>query len=184
MGFLGSVLPLGFDVSLASTKARAAFLAAQEFTFSFARGFGGSAAVLNFIEQQFAGDETVHTLLPRVLTFHLNARGPVHEHDAGGNFVHVLPAVTAGADEGFFNVGFAHAECGHALCKLIFFLQADRKRAHGFSVMNNLAGGNREVERGCARSISRSGLKMLRLFCDPAAILSESATGDKHARLC
>jgi len=115
MGFFHGVLPLGFDITFPRAKARTALLAAQEFTFSATRSLGGTATVLDFVEQQLAGDEAVHALLPRVLALYLNASGPVYEHDAGGNLVHVLSTVTAGADEGFLNVRFTHAERSHAL---------------------------------------------------------------------
>jgi len=56
------------------------------------------------------------------LAFDLQAAWAMEQHYAGGYLVNVLTAMTAGADEGFFDVGFAHAQGSHALCKLCFFV--------------------------------------------------------------
>ncbi len=58
----------------------------------------------------------------------------MHQLDAGGNFVHILPAMPAGADKTFLDVRLPHAERGHALRKLAGFFKADgamRSRFHG-----------------------------------------------------
>lgn len=87
--------------------------------------FSGGALLahgLEFVEQQFAGEETVESLLAGLLTFDLNSTGTVQEHHAGSNLVDVLTAVTTGTDEGLFDVRFTDAEGGHALSKLRFFV--------------------------------------------------------------
>jgi hypothetical protein len=38
--------------------------------------------------------------------------------------------VAAGADKGFFDIGFVHAQRGHALGKLGLLFRADRECAH------------------------------------------------------
>jgi predicted Zn-dependent protease with MMP-like domain len=70
----------------------------------------------------------------------------MEQHHAGGNFVHVLPAVAAGADKGFFDLGFAHAERGHALRELFFFFEADGKCAHAVDCSGSLRASQSVVE--------------------------------------
>lgn len=85
---------------------------------------------LDFFDQQAPRDEAVQSLLARLLAFNLNARRPVEQHYASGGFVHVLAAVTAGPNEGFLEVAFAHACRSHELGKLLFSFWTDGKRAH------------------------------------------------------
>ena len=84
----------------------------------------------NFVEQQAAREETIHPLLARRLAFHLHAGRPMHQHDARGNLVHILPTVAAGADKRFLDVRLAYGERGHARGELVFFFEADGKRTH------------------------------------------------------
>ena len=107
-----------------------AFLAADFFDFGAARGDETVFPFFNLVEQQATRDEAVHSLLARCLAFHLHAGRTMEQHDAGGNFVDVLPAVAAGADERFLDVRLAHAERGHALREMVFFFEADRECAH------------------------------------------------------
>ena len=93
----------------------------------------------DLVEQKPAGEKAVESLLTRGLAFDLKTRGPVEQHDASGSLVDVLAAVAAGTDKCFFNVGFAHAERGHALRELGFLLRADRECAHGASVAGGRA---------------------------------------------
>ena len=85
---------------------------------------------LDFIEQQTPRDETIQSLLTRRLTFHLHTSRTMNQHDARGNLVHILAAVTTGAHKTFFDVRLAHAKRRHALRELIFFFNTDGKYAH------------------------------------------------------
>lgn len=107
-----------------------AFLAAEFFDLRPLRGQPVLPLLLDLVEQQPARDVTIHPLLPGILAFDLNARRPMQQHDAGGNLVHVLPAVPAAADKRFLNVHLAHAQRGHALRKLVFLFETDGERAH------------------------------------------------------
>lgn len=115
------------------------FLPPDFFDLGALRGNETVFPFFNFIEQQSARDETIQSLLARRLTFDLQAGRPMQEHDAGGNFVHVLSAVAAGADERLFDVRLAHAERGHARSELIFLFETDRKRAHEFFLLRRRA---------------------------------------------
>ena len=92
-----------------------AFLAPDFFNLVALRGDKAVFLFLNLVEQQAACNETIHSLLAGFLTFHRHASRTVEQHDAGGNFVHVLSAMPAGADKGFLDVRLAHTERGHAL---------------------------------------------------------------------
>ena len=114
-GFAGEHAFFGAGAALA--------LLAAGFFDAGALGIGAFAADgFDFIEQQFPSEEAVHALLARFLAFDLNAAGAMEEHHTGGDFVDVLPAVAAGAHEGFFNITLAYAESGHALGQLIFLV--------------------------------------------------------------
>ena len=104
-----------------------AFLAANLYNLGASRCDKAVLERLDLVEQQSAGDEAVEALLPRGLTFHLHAGWPVQQHHAGGGLVDVLPAMATGADERLFNVGFAHAQRGHAPGKLGFLFETDRE---------------------------------------------------------
>ena len=54
----------------------------------------------------------------------------MQQHHAGGRLVDVLAAMAAGADKGFLQIGFAHAQGRHAPGELGLFFRADGKRAH------------------------------------------------------
>ena len=70
---------------------------------------------LDFVQEQAASNKSIEALLAGGLGFDLQTCRAMKEHDAGGGFVDVLAAMAAGADEGFFEVGLAHPESGHAL---------------------------------------------------------------------
>jgi len=126
-GFLGQY---SFFRAMAAT----AFLAAHLFN---PGAFGGEAFFshrLNFVEQEFAGEKAVETLLASFLAFDLHASRTMKQHDARGYFIDVLAAMTAGADECFFNIRFAHAEGSHPLGKLCLFIGCRLKGAHLGSV--------------------------------------------------
>jgi len=123
MGFIGEHAGLRAAGALA-------FLTADALNLIALRGHVAFLFFLDLIEQQAAGDEAVESLLARLLAFHLQARGPMHQHHARGSLVDVLPAMAAGTDEGFVDVGLAHAQRGHALGELGLFFQADGKGAH------------------------------------------------------
>ncbi len=86
---------------------------------------------LDLVQQKPAGEKAVESLMTRGLAFDLKTRRTMEQHHAGGGLVDVLAAVTAGADKRLVDVGFAHAERGHALRELGFLLRADGKRTHG-----------------------------------------------------
>lgn len=133
--FLGGVMGLVGEHPLLGAAAATAFLAAYLLN---AVALGGDVAVLerfNLVEQQAAGQEAVESLLAGSLAFDLQAGRTVEQHDAGGGLVDVLAAMSAGADKGFFDVGLAHAQCGHALGQLGFFVGADGERVHGGKIM-------------------------------------------------
>lgn len=102
--------------------AAGAFLASDFFDPGALGGGAFFAEGFNFIDKQLASEKAVETLLASFLAFDLNAGRTMEEHNAGGDFVDVLSAVTTGADEGLFNVGFADAEGHHALGELRFFV--------------------------------------------------------------
>ena len=89
---------------------------------------------LNLIEQQSPRDITIQSLLARLLAFDLYPRRAMNQHHASGRLVDVLPAMSARTHKRFVNVRFTHAQRRHALRKLIFFFQADRKCTHVFIV--------------------------------------------------
>ena len=68
------------------------------------------------------------------LAFDLEAGRTMEQHHAGGHLVNVLSAMSAGTDEGFFDVGFADSQSSHALCKLCFFVARNLEGAHGARV--------------------------------------------------
>ncbi len=134
MGFIGEHSGFG-------AAAAAAFLASD---FLGLGALGGDEAPLlhfNFIEQQSAGQEAVETLLAGGLAFDLQAGRAMEQHDAGGGLVNVLAAVSARADKGFFDVGIADAQCGHALGELGLFVGADGERVHRRRVADETGSG-------------------------------------------
>ena len=84
----------------------------------------------DLVEQKTAGKKAVESLLTRGLAFDLKTRWAVQQHHASGGLVDVLAAVSAGTDKCLVDVGFAHAERGHALGELGFLFRADREHAH------------------------------------------------------
>ena len=73
---------------------------------------------LNLVEQQFSCDESIQSLLSRLLTFDLCASRPVQQHYARSDLVDILSAMTAGADEGFFDVSLLYTQSRHTLREL------------------------------------------------------------------
>ena len=119
----------------------AAFLSSDFFNFSALRGDEAVFLFLDFVEQQPAGEEAVEGLLTGGLAFDLHAGGPVQQHHARGDLVHVLAAVAAGAHEGFLNVRLAHVQGGHALRELAGFFGTDGMEAHaGVAVRSGRVG--------------------------------------------
>jgi hypothetical protein len=64
------------------------------------------------------------------------------QHDAGGGFVNVLPAVPSRPDERFFDLAFAHPELSHALGHLRPFIIRDRIRIHAAKLITAGFRGN------------------------------------------
>lgn len=81
------------------------------------------AAELDFVQQQATGQDPVASLMAGLLAFHLNARGPMNEHDARGSLIDVLPTMPSGPNKRFLNVLFADAEGRHALAKFVIALE-------------------------------------------------------------
>ena len=132
--FFRRVVMLVVEHALFGAAAATTFLPAD---FLDAGALGIHVAFLegfDLVEQEPAGEKAVESLLARGLAFDLKTRWPVEQHHAGGGLVDVLAAVSAGTDKRLVDVGFAHAERGHALGELDFLLRADRERAHGVSV--------------------------------------------------
>ena len=113
--------------SLLGATAAATLLSADSFDCRSLRGHKAVPELFDFIQQQASGEETVKPLLARALAFDLEASGPMKQHDARGCFIHVLPAMPARADEGFFQVSLLHPQGSHPLGQLGFLLQADGK---------------------------------------------------------
>ena len=129
--FLGGVLGFIIEHPGFGAPGTFTFLAPDFFNFGALGGHKAIFTFFNLVEQQSARDVAIQTLLAGFLALHSHAGRTVGEHDAGGNFVHVLPAMPAGADERFLDIGFAHAQCRHALRELCGLFKADRKCAHG-----------------------------------------------------
>ncbi len=110
-----------------------AFLTADFLDLGPLRGHEAVPFLLNLVEQQPARNETIHPLLARFLALHRHAGRLMYEQDAGGNFIHILSAMPAGADKTFLDVRLPHAERNHALRQLVCFIKADGQRAHGFT---------------------------------------------------
>ena len=97
---------------------------------SFAGSCCCGAAVFDFLNEKFAREEAIHTLLTGFLTLDLNPGGTVEQHHAGGIFVHVLAAVAAGPDELFLEIQLPHTEFVEAAIQFRFLVRRDRVRAH------------------------------------------------------
>jgi len=142
--FLRGIMRFVSEDALLGGAAASAFLAATFLDSGTLCCDTAFLAGFDFIEQQLAGEETVDPLLARLLALDLQASRAMEQHDARGSLVDVLATMAAGAHEGFFDVGVAHAKGGHALRELIFFFQADRKCAHGSSVAKRQKSSNRQ----------------------------------------
>ena len=99
----------------------------------------------DLVEQEPAREIAIEPLRARGLAFDLETRRTVEQHHARGGLVDVLAAVSTRADKRLFNVGFPHAERGHALRQLGFLLRADRERAHVPSVTGSGRKDNGEM---------------------------------------
>ena len=116
--------------ALLGRAAATAFLPAQ-FLDALPLGVGAFAARgFYLVEEQLPGEDAVLPLLSGSLALDLYAGGPVQQHDAGGDLVHVLPAVAARAHEAFLNVALAHAERGHAQAEGVIRSGVARLCAH------------------------------------------------------
>jgi hypothetical protein len=114
---------LGYEHAFFGGSTAWAFLAADFFDTGTFRSCALFANRFDFVEEKFAGEETVKALVAGFLAFDLEAGWPMDEHHTSRGLVDVLAAVSTGADEGFFDVGFLHAEGRHALGKLRFFIR-------------------------------------------------------------
>ena len=127
------------------------FLAADLLDCGALGGHVARAEGFDLVEQQAAGQEAVEALLAGGLAFDLQAGRAMEQHDAGGGLVDILAAVPAGADKGFFEVGLAHAQCGHALGELGFFVGADGERVHGGRIVRRTEGWQWAAGEGVTR---------------------------------
>ncbi len=66
----------------------------------------------------------------------------MQQHDTSSALVDILSAVSAGTNEGFFNVHFTHSERGHALGELGLFVGHDGSCVHGGKVADECSGRN------------------------------------------
>jgi hypothetical protein len=143
--FLLPMTGLVVEHPLGGAAAAAAFLSADLFD---ARALGIDVTFferLDLIEQEPARQIAIEALRTRGLALDLETCRAVKQHHARGGLVDVLAAVTAGTDERLFNVGFPHAERGHALRQLDFLLGTDRERAHAPSVTGSRRKDNGEM---------------------------------------
>src|SRR4026208_1057963 len=88
-GFLSGVAGLVGKHSFFCAARAFALLAANFFP---KRALGSGllfAHGLEFVQQKFAGDETIEPLLTSFLTFDLHAGWSVQQHDASGSLVHI-----------------------------------------------------------------------------------------------
>ena len=160
--FLLPMTGLVVEHPLGGAAAATAFLAANLFD---ARALGVDVPFferLDLVEQEPARQIAIEPLGTRGLAFDLETCRTVEQHHAGGGLVDVLAAVTARTDERLFNIGFVHAERGHALRQLGFLLRADRERAHVPNVTGSGRKDNGEVAffvdaRAARRYKTRSG---------------------------
>src|SRR5206468_6920097 len=67
-----------------------------------------------------------------------DAAGPVYQHDAGRDLVHVLAALAARVDERFLEIVWAHAETREAFLELAGLVTVER---HGAKPNMRLRGG-------------------------------------------
>src|SRR5436190_4038196 len=107
--FFGGVTRFVHEHAFFGALTAATFLSTDLFN---AGAFGGEALLshrLDLVEEEFASEETVETLLAGVLAFNLDAGWAMEKHDARGHLVDVLAAMTSGADEGFLDIRVAHA---------------------------------------------------------------------------
>ncbi len=163
----------------------AAFLTAEFFPLRLFRGAVFLQMGGDLFEQQFFGEEPVLALVARGLTFDLQSRRPVDEHDAGGGFVDVLPAVSAGTDKGFLEVSFTDAQGRHALGKLVIVSGGYRDRTHGRRVAGRalVSWGNAGRKKLPAQSSKLKGITKHQEpslgrrceFCDSAIDLGDAA---------
>ena len=157
------------------------FLAAD---FLDAGALGGHIAAFqrfNLVEQEAAGDEAVESLLAGGLTFDLQAGRTVQQHHTGGGLVDVLSTMAAGADKGFFNVSFAHAQRDHALRELGFLFRADRERAHVVRVAGRpfVPQRERRVSFGVRRHVG--ALKAVTCHRTPSYLTTSNAKPLKYS---
>ena len=117
--------------ALLGAAAASAFLTPELLGFRQRGGTPGAGQRLETVGEHFAGAEAIHALLAAFLALDPEAGGPVENHHAGGSLVHVLTAVTAGANEGLFKVGLAHADRSQTPREAIFLIRADGEAAHG-----------------------------------------------------
>jgi hypothetical protein len=113
MGFVG-------EHSLFGGATAAPFLPAELFDAGLLRSAAALLDGFDFVEEKFACEGTILCLVSRGLAFHLNTGWPMKQLNARRGFVYVLPAVSAGANESFFDIRFMDAEGRHARGKRIF----------------------------------------------------------------
>jgi hypothetical protein len=128
VGFVGQHL-------LFRAAAAPALLAAKLFEPGTLRLLAFLLTGFEFVQQELKGEHPIESLLARGLTLHLEAGRTVEQHYAGRHLVDILPTVAAGTNEALLDLGFAHAQRGHALRELRFL--AGIGRVHDGSVTAN-----------------------------------------------
>ena len=66
-------------------------------------------ALLDLVQQQASGEESIQPLLPSALRLHLEPGRAMCDHDAGGSLVDVLAAVATRTHKSFLQVAFCYA---------------------------------------------------------------------------
>jgi len=111
----------------------AAFLAADFFAFLLGFGGGTGELALDFLEEQASGEEAVERLRAFALHFHFEAGGQVFEIHARGDFVYVLAAGAARANEFLDEIALVYSEFFHFLLEVGLFFWAYAEIEHGIN---------------------------------------------------
>lgn len=121
---------LGIEHLFLCAAGTAALLAADFFHFLALPAFGAFSHGFELIQEEPSSEKSVQRLGALGLTFDFDAAGAMAQDDAGGDFIHVLPAGAAGADEAFLEIRFRHAEARHALLERFGFIGGDGINRH------------------------------------------------------
>lgn len=101
-------------------------LAADLLDLFLAGAFSGMSEPVYFLQKQTPCEKPVQTLGTFSLAAYFETCGNVPEHDAGGYFIHILPARTAGMDEIFLKIRFAERQLAHLPFEFFYFSWGNR----------------------------------------------------------